>query len=99
MQSGNVFEVLPHGQVVVEGRRVCEKTETPTSLDLVRRRTEQRDLSMVRIEKAGCDSQEGRLAGGGCADFSEYKRCCGVIEGLARAERELLDLTKQIDDD
>lgn len=39
------------------------------------------------------------IAGGGCADFSEYKRCCGVIEGLARAERELLDLTKQIEDD
>ena len=39
------------------------------------------------------------IAGGGCADFNEYKRCCGVIEGLARAERELLDLTKQIDDD
>jgi hypothetical protein len=39
------------------------------------------------------------IAGGGCADFPEYKRCCGVIEGLARAERELLDLTKQIDDD
>ena len=39
------------------------------------------------------------IAGGGCADFPEYKRCCGVIEGLARAERELLDLTNQIDDD
>ena len=39
------------------------------------------------------------IAGGACADFAEYKRCCGVIEGLARAERELLDLTKQIDDD
>jgi len=39
------------------------------------------------------------IAGGGCQDFNEYKRCCGVIEGLARAERELLDLTKQIDDD
>ncbi len=39
------------------------------------------------------------IAGGGCSDFSEYKRCCGVIEGLARAERELLDLTNQIDDD
>lgn len=39
------------------------------------------------------------IAGGGCIDFNEYKRCCGVIEGLARAERELLDLTKQIDDD
>jgi hypothetical protein len=39
------------------------------------------------------------IAGGGCIDFSEYKRCCGIVEGLARAERELLDLTKQIDDD
>ena len=39
------------------------------------------------------------IAGGGCIDFNEYKRCCGVIEGLARAERELLDLTQQIDDD
>ncbi len=39
------------------------------------------------------------IAGGGCFDFPEYKRCCGVIEGLARAERELLDLTNQIDDD
>ena len=39
------------------------------------------------------------IAGGGCVDFSEYKKCCGVIEGLARAERELLDLTNQIDDD
>jgi hypothetical protein len=39
------------------------------------------------------------IAGGGCVDFSEYKKCCGVIEGLARAEREILDLMKQIDDD
>lgn len=39
------------------------------------------------------------IAGGGCADFPEYKRCCGIVEGLARAERELLDLSKQIDDD
>jgi hypothetical protein len=39
------------------------------------------------------------IAGGGCIDFSEYKRCCGIVEGLARAERELLDLTNQIDDD
>lgn len=39
------------------------------------------------------------IAGGGCADFSEYKRCCGVVEGLAIAERELLDLTSQNDDD
>jgi hypothetical protein len=39
------------------------------------------------------------IAGGGCTDFADYKRCCGVIHGLALAERELLDLTKQIEDD
>jgi len=39
------------------------------------------------------------ISGGGCPDYADYKRCCGVIHGLAIAERELLDLTKQIDDD
>ena len=39
------------------------------------------------------------ISGGGCTDYADYKRCCGVIHGLAIAERELLDLTKQIDDD
>ena len=39
------------------------------------------------------------ISGGGCSDYADYKRCCGVIHGLAMAERELLDLTKQIDDD
>lgn len=39
------------------------------------------------------------IAGGGCIDFADYRKCCGVIEGLARAERELLDLTRQNDDD
>jgi hypothetical protein len=39
------------------------------------------------------------IAGGACTDYADYKRCCGVIHGLAIAERELLDLTKQIDDD
>ena len=28
---------------------------------------------------------------GNCKDFAEYKRLTGVIEGLALAERELLD--------
>jgi hypothetical protein len=29
---------------------------------------------------------------GGCADIEEYRRQCGVIEGLAHAERDLLDM-------
>ena len=32
------------------------------------------------------------VAGGGCKDFGEYQNLCGVIHGLALAERELLDL-------
>ena len=39
------------------------------------------------------------ISTGGCNNFDEYSRCCGVIEGLAIAERELLDLNKQIEED
>jgi|TARA_R100001143_G_scaffold20935_1_gene22239 hypothetical protein len=37
------------------------------------------------------------ISTGSCQNFSEYTRCCGVIEGLAMAERELLDLKKKIE--
>jgi len=39
------------------------------------------------------------IAGGGAQDFAEYKRLCGVIEGLALAERELLDVRQQSEDE
>jgi len=39
------------------------------------------------------------ISGGGCNNFEEYSRSCGIIEGLAMAERELLDLNKQIEED
>lgn len=32
------------------------------------------------------------ISTGGCADWASYKELCGVIQGLAFAERELLDL-------
>lgn len=35
------------------------------------------------------------LAGGACADYSAYTKLCGVIQGLAIAERHLLDLAKK----
>ncbi len=31
------------------------------------------------------------ISGGGCKDFAEYTKCCGIIQGLAQAEREILD--------
>jgi hypothetical protein len=36
------------------------------------------------------------ISGGACKDFAEYRHCCGIIEGLAIAERELLDLQERI---
>jgi hypothetical protein len=35
------------------------------------------------------------LAGGMCRSFDEYQKLCGVIQGLAVAERHLLDLAKK----
>ena len=37
------------------------------------------------------------LSAGACKDFAEYARCCGVVEGLALAERELLDLQERLE--
>ena len=38
------------------------------------------------------------ISTGGCNNFEEYSRSCGIIEGLAMAERELLDLNKKIEE-
>jgi hypothetical protein len=38
------------------------------------------------------------LAGGTCRSFEEYQKLCGVIQGLAIAERYLLDLAKKADE-
>ena len=39
------------------------------------------------------------ISGGACKDYNEYSRCVGIIEGLAMAERELLDMQAKIDED
>jgi len=41
------------------------------------------------------DEISDNIARGGCASFEEYKRMTGVIQGLALAERELLDLLEK----
>ena len=38
------------------------------------------------------------LAGGACRSFDEYQKLCGVIQGLAMAERYVLDLAKKAED-
>ena len=35
------------------------------------------------------------MATGACKDYSEYQKMAGVIEGLALAEREMLDWAEQ----
>jgi hypothetical protein len=38
------------------------------------------------------------LAGGACQSFDQYQKLCGIIQGLAIAERYLLDLAKKVEE-
>lgn len=38
------------------------------------------------------------LASGSCRSFEDYQKLCGVIQGLALAERHLLDLAKKVEE-
>ena len=38
------------------------------------------------------------IAGGACRSFEEYQKLCGIISGLALAERYVLDLLKKVED-
>jgi hypothetical protein len=37
------------------------------------------------------------LANGQCTSFEQYKELCGVIRGLAFAERHLIDLAEKLE--
>lgn len=37
------------------------------------------------------------LATGACRSFEEYQKLCGVIQGLATAERYILDLAEKVE--
>jgi len=37
------------------------------------------------------------LAGGACRSFDEYQKLCGIIQGLAIAERHLIDLAEKLE--
>jgi len=43
------------------------------------------------------NDRSDHMLGDGCESFSEYRHQTGVIEGLAIAERELLDLKERIE--
>jgi len=38
------------------------------------------------------------ISGGGCKNFEEYSKRCGIIEGLALTEREVLDLQSRYEE-
>jgi len=38
------------------------------------------------------------IAGGSCRTFEEYQKLCGIISGLALAERYVLDLLKKVEE-
>ena len=38
------------------------------------------------------------IAGGACRNFEEYQKLCGIISGLALAERYLLDLQQKVEE-
>jgi hypothetical protein len=37
------------------------------------------------------------LAGGACQNFEQYQKLCGVIQGLAIAERYVIDLAEKVE--
>ena len=37
------------------------------------------------------------LAGGSCQNFDQYQKLCGVIQGLAIAERYIIDLAEKVE--
>ena len=54
-------------------------------------------LSLLRKKiREHMNEMADNVSTGNASSFEEYKRQCGVIEGLALAERELLDLDARL---
>jgi hypothetical protein len=59
------------------------------------------DFARVLREKIRTDMNNyaDDLAGGSCRNFDEYQKLCGTIQGLAIAERYLIDLAQKAEHD
>ena len=57
------------------------------------------DFARVLREKLRTDMNNyaDDLAGGACRNFEDYQKRCGVIQGLATAERYILDLAEKVE--
>ena len=49
--------------------------------------------------RADMNNYTDDLANGQCSSFEQYKELCGVIRGLAFAERHLIDLAENVEKD
>ena len=47
--------------------------------------------------RADMNNYADDLATGACRSFEEYQKLCGVIQGLATAERYILDLAEKVE--
>ena len=57
------------------------------------------DFARVLREKIRTDMNNyaDDLAGGACRTYDEYQKLCGIIQGLAVAERYLIDLAEKLE--
>jgi hypothetical protein len=57
------------------------------------------DFARVLREKLRTDMNNytDDMANGVCTDFASYQKLCGVIQGLALAERHLIDLAEKVE--
>lgn len=60
-----------------------------------------RDFARVLRDKIRADMNNfaDDAATGQCQSFEAYKQLCGVIQGLALAERHLMDLLEKLETD
>lgn len=60
-----------------------------------------RDFARVLREKIRADMNNfaDDVATGQCQSIEAYKQLCGVIQGLALAERHLMDLLEKLEQD
>jgi len=58
------------------------------------------DFARVLREKLRTDMNNSAddCAGGACRNFDEYQKLCGIIQGLALAERYLIDLAQKVEE-
>lgn len=50
-----------------------------------------------KIIRADMNNYTDDMANGVCKTFDEYQHLCGVIKGLAYAERHIIDLLKHLE--